>query len=403
MANEFCEISNRAHLRVSIDDINNKGFGDEDNWYPLDEVEIDFLIENTGNEKIKDIVVEWGLYDTDAKDWVGKMYKESKFDLKSDDEKTITVTIPLSKVKDLESGNFVLYVRATGEDQQSTKVDVCNSDSESKDVTISSDFVVLSDIVLSEEVSCGSEVQISADVWNIGDSDEDNVYVVIYNKELGINKKVEIGDINSFDKEKLDTTITIPENAQEKIYQLSIEVYDDNDDIFVNDDDDKAIFKPLLTVSGSCTTLSKATVSAVLESGGKAGSPLVIKATIANTGTSQATYTINAANFADWVDSASVDTPVLVLGAGQTKDVKFTLDVKKGVSGEKTFNIEISSGLDLLVQQPVAVTIEKAGFFAGITGNVIGGDTSWYIWVIGALNVLLVVIIVVVALRIAKN
>ena len=35
---------------------------------------------------------------------------------------------------------------------------------------------------------CGSEVIISGDVWNIGSKDQNDVYIEIYNSELGIDE-----------------------------------------------------------------------------------------------------------------------------------------------------------------------------------------------------------------------
>jgi len=55
---------------------------------------------------------------------------------------------------------------------------------------VEEDFVVLSKFQFPESVSCGDEVQIIASVWNIGDSDQDEVSVRIFNTELGITKQI---------------------------------------------------------------------------------------------------------------------------------------------------------------------------------------------------------------------
>jgi len=65
-------------------------------------------------------------------------------------------------------------------------------------------------------------VQITADVWNVGDSDQDEVKVVIFNSELGINEVVEIGDINDFDNEVLDAFVEIPSDVEEKHTQFHL-------------------------------------------------------------------------------------------------------------------------------------------------------------------------------------
>ena len=77
-----------------------------------------------------------------------------------------------------------------------------------------------------------------------------------------------------------------------------------------------------------------------------------------------------------------------------------TFDVKKDVSGEKTFNIEILSENELVLSQPVSVIIEKSGF--SFTGGVISGD-NWYLWGIGAINFILIIVIIFVAIRVARK
>ena len=104
---------------------------------------------------------------------------------------------------------------------------------------------------------------------------------------------------------------------------------------------------------------SSASVSANLQSGGKAGQDLVIRAIVTNTGTSATTYTINVAGYSGWASSVSIDQSTFTLSSGTSKDVRFTFKVKEDVSGEQTFNIEVLSGNEVVVVQPVQVTIES--------------------------------------------
>lgn len=410
LASNYCQYSNLGtDLSLDVELNNQKGFGDDDAWYPFDEIQADITVENNGDYKISGIVVEWGLYNAETNEWIIDD-KESKFSLKDGASKDLSVSFKLDeKLDKLLDGDFKFYVRATGEfddsDSSNDNQKTCVETSDSVDVTLE-EFVILDNIELGETASCGSELHITANAWNIGEDDLSDVSVLVYNQELGINQNIIIGDIDSLDKEKLDATIKIPENAVEKSYNIQFKVYDEDNDLFQNENDDDALFTIPLAISGSCSTASnsssRAVVSATLQSGGKAGKELVIKSTITNTGTKLATYTLNAANYADWANSAELDTNLLNLDAGATKNVLITFDVKKDVSGEKSFDMEVISGNALVLKQPVSVTIEKSGgFLAGITGNVLGGNG--YLWLIGALNVILVIIIILVALRIAKS
>jgi len=390
-------------LEIEIRDINViNGFGDDDNfWYPLDEVEIEIKVSNNADERIDDIEVRWGLYDVDDNNFVFDE-KESDFNLKKGDDKTITITFKLENVDDFKGSNYVFYVWTDNAETQDTNIHLCASDSKKEiDIINDDNFVRLYDINFPEVVSCGEEVQILADVVNLGDTNQDEVSVLISNTQLGISKVVEIGDINDFDSEKLDTFITIPSNAENKVYFISLKVYDDNNDIYETDEDnDKSEFSVSLRVEG-CKTASKASVTASLESGGKAGEDLVVKAIVINTGDKSATYSISAAGYSEWASSVGISQQTFTLDKGSSKDVAFTFKVKDDVSGDKSFDIELISGNELIVKQPVQVTIE------GKTGGFLTGFTTFsgngYLWVIGALNVILIFAIIIVAIKVARR
>lgn len=402
-----CDYS-EGSLNVDIKDIQViEGFGDDEEWLPFDEVEVEIEVENKNDdEKIKDIELEWGLWSEETDEWVIELDDVDEFDLKKDSEETVTINFKVNEKKldvdldELEDGDYTLYVRAKGEEQEDPEFNVCSIDSEEVKIFIESDFVILNDIEVPEVVQCDSEVQITADVWNIGDSDQDEVVVVLYNKELGLSEEIEIGDIDAFDSEPLDFTFQLPKDAEEKTYSLKLTVYDEDHDIYENDyDDEQSIFSVFLKVEGSCS-VGEASVNAVLESGGQAGKPLIIKATIVNTGDKSTTYMLNAAGYAEWASTAVLDQNTITLEAGQSKDILLTFQVKKEALGDNLFNLEVLAENELIVSKPVQVTITKRGL--GITGGAIFGD-NWYLWGIGALNVILVILIIVIAVRIARK
>ncbi|MFH1917963.1 MAG: putative S-layer protein [Nanoarchaeota archaeon] len=386
-----------GNLKIEIDDINNvAGFGDDNEWLPLDKIEVDIKVENDGDEKIKNIEVKWGLYDVDNNNWVFDE-KESDFNLKDGDDKTITVTFDLSDPSDYEDGNnFVFYVWATAEDSDFDDREICVSDSDEIEIIIESDFVVVGDLEYLDIASCGDSVPISAKIWNIGDSDQDEVSVVIYNKELKFSQTVEVGDINAFDSESFDMILELPQGMDEKLYQFKMEVRDEDGDVYINDyDDDEAVFTLPIIIEGCGVVAQTASVSANLESGGKAGSPLVIRATITNTADKSVTYTLNAAGYTEWASSATIDQKTFTINAGNSKDVLITFDVNKDAEGTKFFDIEIISDNELVLKQPVSVSIEKSGF------SLTDGNT--YVWLLGILIVVLLIAIIIVAVRLGRR
>lgn len=396
-----------GRMDVSIDHIKvEQGYGKDTSWFPLDEINVDISVENNNDnsgDKIRNIVVEWGLYNKQDGKWIIKE-KESKFNLNEGDSKTLTINFKLDTPKDFENnGDYVFYAWATGDNEEfnDNKTSV-TAISETIDIVLESDFVTFdkSDSIFQtpEVIQCDSEIQILAGVWNIGDRDQTGVYVKVYNKELGINERIDLGDINSFDSSDFNFNFQLPKEVKEKQYYLTLTIYDENDDVYVNENDDKSIFSVPLNVQGNCTA-AKALVSAFLESGGEAGKPLVVKATITNTGDKTSTYLLNAASYAGWASSATLDKTSLTLDAGKSEDVLITLDVKKEVLGINLFNLEVLSNNQLVVSQPVQVEITKSTFSLG---NVFSGDNK-YIWGIGALNLILIILIIVIAVRISRK
>lgn len=409
---KFCEFDsgvsgNPGNLKVSIKNIDVSGYGEDNEWLPFDEVEVEVRVENNGDDDVDNVNVEWGLYDKNTDDWVIEVDDVDEVDLNDGDEETMTFKFTIDEdmdedLSDLEDGdNYVLYVRATGEVDNTNNDDSCSSDSEDISIVIERDFVVLSDLQIPDSISCGSETTLTGDIWNIGSRDQNEVSMKIVNSELKINQEFSVGDIDSFDKQSMELKLNIPENAKEKSYTFNIEVYDDNGDLFQSDfNDDESKYNAVVTV-GSCNVVKTptATLSAELISEqSKAGKQLIVKATLKNTGVESATYLLNAAGHGSWATLSSVDPKSLTLASGKTGEATFTFDVNKEVSGDQTFNIEVVSSNALVTTQPVSVTVEASkSSLSDIFGD------SWYIWLIGALNVILVIVIIVIAVRVAKK
>lgn len=259
-------------------------------------------------------------------------------------------------------------------------------------------FVILSDLQVPQTVQCGADFQLSGTAWNIGSSNQKSVYAEVYNKDLGINNvHVDIGDVNSFDSSDFSQPFTLPDGLTEKNYTLTLTVYDKNDKVYSNGNSDKAVFTLPITVQGNCAP--KASVVAVLQSGGEAGKPLVVKATVTNQGSKVATYSLSASDYTNWASSASLDKTSLTLNAGDSADVLLTFNVNKDALGTNIFTLDVLSGNQQVVSQPIQVEITKS---AGVFGSLFSGSNG-YIWGIVALNVILIILIIVIAVRISRK
>ena len=399
---EFCEYTNTGDLSVKIDDIDNLGMGDDDAWYPLDEIEVTVELRNRGAEDIEDAEIEWGLYDPDNAEWIIEITDEDDPDVDEDDEEKVTFTINLEDdiegdLEDLDEGDYVLYVRATGEVDDDNDTITCGSDSDSIDVKIESDYVVLDDIKLTGTTMCGSVVQLTADVYNIGDDNQDDVTVEIYSYTFDVNEVIDMGDIDAFEKKSFSFEFQIPEGIEEQNYKIDLRVYDEDNDLFENSDDDETEFQYTISVSGNCIVAPNANVLASLEEGGKAGQELKIRATVSNTGSVQETFTLEAADYSEWAELVSIEPAEVIVPKDSTKDVVLTFNVNSDADDKETFNLIVTDTRGASSTQPIAVTVEQ-GF--GLRGSL--GDNA-YLWGIALANLVLIVIIIVVAVKAMKR
>jgi len=410
-AGDFCSIefgdldsnlSNEGDLKVTIKDVKNNGMGEDDEWYPSDSIDVEVKVENDGNDDIDNIVLEWGLWSEETDEWVIEITEEDDFDLGDGKDNTVTFTMDLYDdlnvdLEDLEDGNYVLYVRAVGEVDDDNDTETCEFDSEDVTVLVSDELVILNDLMVTGTPFCGSTVQITADILNIGSEDQEGVYIEIYNAELGILETAEVGDIDAFEDNVLDFEFTIPSNTAEKRYYLSIDVYNEDDDIYENENDDESKYSVALDVSGNCNKVSNAAIYASLESGGKAGGELEIKATITNNDDSQQTFTISLADYSTWAELVSIEPEEVTLSPGASKDVIITLNVNSDAEENQNLNVVLTSDNGESTSQPLAVTVEKGFSFSGMFGD------NAYLWGIALVNIVLIVVIVIVAVKATRR
>jgi len=406
---DFCKFGNVGgdiDIR-GVDFTDVKGFGADTDWYLFDEVSADIEIKNTGDDDINNIVVRWGLYDTKTGEFIIDE-EEKDFDLDNGDSKTLSVKFtidPKDLPDDFNEGDFEFFVKAysddLGEDVQ------CNSLKET-DVKIirDKDFVILKDIKFSNEIKCGETSEIRATVWNIGDNTEDNVYIIASNGKMGINEKIEVGDLDPLEDKKITFSFDIPKTMTIGTYGLEFKVYNEDDDVFENDDNDQAVFVTEFSLNESCKPERASEITASLESDeAVAGKEIVITASVKNTGSAKTDYQILLNNYESWAALKSLSPESLSLAPGETGQVTITLVPDKTVEGNREFIIQaVAEGN--VEEQPVNVLISPyKGFFSGFTGFSIGDNLkgNWFIWAVVIVNVVLILLIVVVAVKIARK
>lgn len=418
----FCSEGEKGDLKIGNIDIENLGEGGDDDWQLLDEITIEVEVKNEGDEDIDDVIVELGLYDSDGDnivsdlDFIGKDDEEIDIGrIRDDDDETVEFKFKVPG--DFDEGNYKLVVKAfsddEGEDLQcaDTSNDLDNDSFEEISVERETDegkFIAFDNIEISpEQPSCSDPVSLKMDVYNVGDEDQDQVKVTLFNSELNINlDRVIRTDMEPGDKQAVTFDFTIPQNAKNKAYNFALGAeYDfDDGDYDQSLDEDRIV---IVTVAG-CTEVPTTTptqnfvaISADLGSEARAGSELVVKTTIENLQSTQDTFIISASGFESWADLRDISQRIVELNAKESKQVTIRLNVKDNVSGEQTFNINVRSG-DKIDSREIAVDIQQRR--AGLTGLAslnLGGNNL--IWAIGIINVILVVLIIIVAVRLSRR
>jgi hypothetical protein len=421
----FCSLENTFDeedsnkLRVTIDDIRVvKGLGEDGDGLPFDQVEIDVNVENSLKDDINDIVLEWGLFDKNSGKWIIELTEEKEFDLNDKDDITKTISFSLNEkdlnidLSELTNADLVFYARATGVVDADEEYTVCHSDETSSsdlELHIDKDFAIATEFKVLGTANCGSQIEVSGKVWNIGKRDQDDISLNVYNKELNINEKLDIGDIDSFSSKKFSVLITIPDDAQAKKYTLSFSVYDEDGDLFESSYEDlESIIYLDLDVQGNCAsaTIPKASVSAKLQSDAVPGQDLLVKFVVSNLNTKTTTFDLELSGYQLWASSAELDKNSLTLESGQSAEVLATLKVNEDASGIQNFNLLVKEGTKVLTQQ-VSVNLgeKESSSTNSIFNNLFEKlkNKNAYVWIIGILNLVLVALIIIVSVKLAKK
>ena len=403
----YCLEGNKGKIELDVTDekiTNDKAW----KWRPFNQVEITVNVKDKTTEDIAG-TIEWCLWDKINKECI--LNGDQSFDVNEGDNDDFTVqfTVNPSDIN-FDSKDYEFYVKAYDEDtwDESTQ---CTDYSESVTLPLNKNEVIVEKdkIVVPEMINAGDTVTIEAPIYNIGSKDQKDVSVQLSSSSLGITSLNQIvGSVNAGKSKKAYFTFQVPDNAVSgKNYELKFDVYDKDEQIYTyednsGDDVDSSFSVNFKIAQGSSQVINntvKATISAELASSAKAGQDVIVNSVITNIGKSTATFDLNALGYSAWADSVKLSDNSVSLKAGESKEVAITFKTKTSSVGTNKFSVEVISGDNLVASQPVSVEIEKAFSFTDLFQF---GD-NWYLWAIGAFNIILVVVIVIVIIRLVRK
>ena len=392
------------------------GWGEDDDfWYPLDEVEVTFEVQNEGNHDIENIEIEVCLYDSEDQKCIlderDMDLSEDDFDLDEDDELEITLNFIVEPEElNVDNEKYQLHISAVG------KIDDRNSANDGKVTGISEykefdiiieDFAIVDDVRFSSsQLSCGEELTVSGDLWNVGDSDfdDDEVYLYVEFVGLGYSEVIEFSKgIDSLEKEEFQLRMNIPEEIEEKMYRVSFEVYNDedldNNDLYENSERDEAVYSAFFQVRGSCVTIKPTLDAEIVSEEVRAGKDFVFRSTFTNPGNERITLNLFSEGHEEWSTLGRINPSVLILEAGESKEATFTYNLNKDVEGEKIFVVKaVNSEGKVVLENPISTgEIQSANLLSklpNVSSRVLG---------MVLLNAILVLVIIIVLVRTAKR
>ena len=405
---KYGEIGSEIEV-ISVED---RSEGEPWEWEPLKNIKIITEVENSGTET-KRVTVKMGVYDVSKDRFISLNDGEDKelYDsvrISEDDSEKLTFEFKLpADISDSKDYRFYVKVYEKGDEnvQCISKIDFDDGDSgyNQEINVILEDEIGIDELTYDEVIFCGTTNTLEFKLYNFDLGNDEEMRVNIFNSAFGIDSYSEKFELDNGDSQDLLFEFSVPQDAEEKLHRIAMTVeynYRESTDTYRESNSENSFY---VRVEGGCTVEPEntATVTASLESEAKAGEELVVKVSVTNTADSSVTYTLNAAGFTSWASSADLNPLTLSLAAGASGDVLITFEVDEDVEeGEYTFDVEVISGNEMVLKQPVSVTIEKSSRF-GITGASIRDNP--YIWAIGLINLVLVLVIIIVAIKLARK
>ncbi len=375
-------------------------------WGPRDNIELTVRVRNHNSSDV-DSIVAYGLYDFKNDNFVLEDQESVTINQGDYEDVKITFQMPTS---DLNEDSYRLYIKAYDDNEGENKQCTDKFDSQNyKSITIKREKndIQVEKISVPETVQCGQPVDIKMDVVNLGKKDEKKVKVTLTNTELGLKQDFIVNSLNKGDSKSVNFNFLAPTTVKEGTYVLKSSLsfnYNSNRDSY---DQSKSGSDISLKLNGNCRLTADDVQILVdktnaIQSGGKAGEELVIKASIVNTGTKSATFNVKATGYDSWAKLGPIEPQTFTLEPATTRDVLLHFNVTKEATGDNNFKLSLESNGEKLKEQTVSVPIQpKSGF--NFTGNSIINSDNWYLWGIGLVNVILIILIIVIAVKVSRR
>lgn len=216
-----------SKIDISIDEP-----GSSEDFNPGETMSVEFEVTNNDDDDI-DIEGEVILWDsTDGEEVKSVTIEDTNID--DDDSEDITVEFDLPTDVD-EEHVYYIYVKVNEEGDEDVE---CNYDRVEIDFKRDDDQAIIKDVTLSPSsgLECGDTYTLKVEVENIGNDDQENVYIEIIEPELDISESTEgfdLEDYNSDDNEYQSTfNLQLSKDLDAGKYYIEVKLYSESGTLF---------------------------------------------------------------------------------------------------------------------------------------------------------------------------
>lgn len=370
----------------------------EDKVKPGEEITIDVDIKNILSDlDINDVsvTIENDELDIDEEDEINE--------IKDGDKETISFTVTIDEQADEDT--YTIDIRVEGEDDDGYDHEAFGT-VELEVEREKHELLIDSASFSPATIDCGKSTELTIKLINIGRNDEDDVYIIIKNNELGIEEKSEEFDVDKDDDQKESITIDIPENVKEKAYIFSIDVYYD-------DGDEKVVYLAQLNVNckqlsyGADISVDKTSLDLRPNQEGE------IRATLKNSGDFETDYEIILTGASTWSEY-SITPSQVTLNPDKTENIIVHIKPDKdAIEGTQTVSLIVKHNGNTLASKSLKINVEKRDISVEIISE---GETGKASLITGKsifdniekndlaiiIAILVVVVIIVASLKISR-
>ncbi|HLC56445.1 MAG TPA: putative S-layer protein [Candidatus Nanoarchaeia archaeon] len=333
-----CEVGVKGNLEITI-----KEPDANDDFAPGETIPLNIKIKNNNNEK-KDLIVQATLFDETEDDELDKVESDEINVRKSDSE---DVELPLKVPSfDLDEDNdYIIFVKVFENSDEDLQ---CNEDITSIDIKLKKHNVVINRFDLAPlDVQCGDVVSAIADVHNIGTSDENDIQVILSNKDLDLLAKTDIfelqriGDDDSKSLERF--TFKLPDKIK-GTFLIDATVFSGGNEDTVTKE---------LRIDCNIPYIDLALLQETLDA--KPGSSITVPVSIANTGTDPITISLESDPLASWL---SKDAVLIELQPSETTTTSLTIHIAdEAPAGTYPLSIKTKLNGATIAQQTQTINI----------------------------------------------